>query len=190
MLPHFWVRDSLTRFFTNLFSPYLFAFSSIRFNSSSFYLNSVKLVGVLRRLLDFLTIFTSCLALCTSSLYQGRLFLLPKPSLVSLEPLLLYTYWKYLQNLNTDYSSPLKYLFWLLFVKHCAILPSLQCSYGPRQANLVLIAYASSEDSGEPAHPSSLARTFAARSYKQWVKRNLQTESQIPGPSEWLGMRS
>ena len=61
---------------------------------------------------------------------------------------------------------------------------------GPRQANLVHIAYASSEGSGEPAHPRSLARTFAARSYKQWVKRNLQTESQIPGPSEWLGMRS
>ena len=38
---------------------------------------------------------------------------------------------------------------------------------GPRQANLVLIAYASSEGSGEPAHPSSLARTSAARSYKQ-----------------------
>ena len=55
---------------------------------------------------------------------------------------------------------------------------------GPRQANLVFIAYASSEGSGEPAHPHSLARTFAARSYKQWVKRNLQTESQIPGPSE------
>ena len=36
----------------------------------------------------------------------------------------------------------------------------------------------------------SLARTFTARSYKQWIKRNLQTESQIPGPSEWLGMRS
>ena len=52
---------------------------------------------------------------------------------------------------------------------------------GPRQANLALIAYASSEGSGEPAHPRSLARTFAARSYKQWVKRNLQTESQIPG---------
>ena len=32
--------------------------------------------------------------------------------------------------------------------------------------------------------------TFAARSYKQWIKRNLQTESQICGPSEWLGMRS
>ena len=39
--------------------------------------------------------------------------------------------------------------------------------YGPRQANLVLIAYASSEGSGEPAHPHSLARTFATRSYKQ-----------------------
>ena len=61
---------------------------------------------------------------------------------------------------------------------------------GPRQANLVLIAYASSEGSGEPAHPCSLARTFAPRLYKQWIKRNLQTESQIPGPSEWLGMRS
>ena len=61
---------------------------------------------------------------------------------------------------------------------------------GPRQANLVLIVYASSEGSGEPAHPRSLARTFAARSYKQWIKRDLQTETQIPGPSEWLGMRS
>ena len=40
-------------------------------------------------------------------------------------------------------------------------------AFGPRQANLVLIAYASSEGSGEPAHPRSLARTFAARSYKQ-----------------------
>ena len=65
----------------------------------------------------------------------------------------------------------------------------LLTTYGPRQANLVLISYASSEGSGEPAHPRSLARTFAARSYKQWVKRNLQTESQIRGPSEQLGMR-
>ena len=39
--------------------------------------------------------------------------------------------------------------------------------FGPCQANLVLIAYASSEGSGEPAHPRSLARTSAARSYKQ-----------------------
>ena len=44
----------------------------------------------------------------------------------------------------------------------------LQCQpVGPRQANLVLIAYASSEGSGDPAHPRSLARNFAARSYKQ-----------------------
>ena len=43
----------------------------------------------------------------------------------------------------------------------------LQFVYGPRQANLVLIAYANSGGSGEPAHPRSLARTFAARSYKQ-----------------------
>ena len=35
------------------------------------------------------------------------------------------------------------------------------------QANLVLIAYASSEGSGEPVHPRSLARTSAACSYKQ-----------------------
>ena len=61
---------------------------------------------------------------------------------------------------------------------------------GPRQANLLLIAYASSEGSGEPAHPRSLARTSAARSYKPRVKRNLQTESQITGLSEWLGIRS
>ena len=38
---------------------------------------------------------------------------------------------------------------------------------GPRQANLILIGYASSEGSGEPAHPRSLARTSAARLYKQ-----------------------
>ena len=61
---------------------------------------------------------------------------------------------------------------------------------GPHQANLVHIAYASSEASGQPAHLRSLTRTSAARSYKQWVKRNLQTENQIPGPSELLGMRS
>ena len=71
-----------------------------------------------------------------------------------------------------------------------SIILTTSSIYGPRQANLVLIAYASSEGSGEPAHPRSLARTSTARSYKQWVKRNLQTESQIPGLSEWLGMRS
>ena len=38
--------------------------------------------------------------------------------------------------------------------------------------------------------PRSLARTSTVRSYKQWVKRNLQTESQIPSPYDRLGMRS
>ena len=38
---------------------------------------------------------------------------------------------------------------------------------GPRQANLVLITYANSEGSGEPAHPRSFARTSAARLLKQ-----------------------
>ena len=36
-------------------------------------------------------------------------------------------------------------------------LYAFQIKIGPRQANLVLIAYASSEGSGEPAHPRSLA---------------------------------
>ena len=58
--------------------------------------------------------------------------------------------------------------------------------YGPGQANLVVTTYASSEGSGI----LRLARISAARSNKQWVKRNLQTESQIPGPSEWLEMSS
>ena len=46
-------------------------------------------------------------------------------------------------------------------------LSEIRHKAGPRQANLVLIAYASSEGSGEPAHPRSLARTSAACSYKQ-----------------------
>ena len=76
------------------------------------------------------------------------------------------------------------------FLYACDVVMYCWQNFGPRQANLVLIVYASSEGSGEPAHPRSLARTFAAPSYKQWVKRNLQTESQIPSPAEWLGMRS
>ena len=59
---------------------------------------------------------------------------------------------------------------------------SLHRVYGPRQANLVLIAYASSEGSGEPAHPRSLARTFAARSYKQWVKRTFRQKARSLAP--------
>ena len=86
--------------------------------------------------------------------------------------------------------GPFVYLNPWLNMGHDGSQNNYNLLFGPRQANLVLIAYASSEGSGEPAHLRSLARTFAARSYKQWVKRNLQTESQIPGTSEWLGMRS
>ena len=53
----------------------------------------------------------------------------------------------------------LKYSLFLTTLLHVII--------GLRQANLVLIAYASSEGSGEPAHLRSLARTSAAHSYKQ-----------------------
>ena len=38
---------------------------------------------------------------------------------------------------------------------------------------------------------SALSRqNLRCYSYKQWVKRSPQTESQIPSPSEWLGMHS
>ena len=92
---------------------------------------------------------------------------------------------------DSDLTGQMPRLIWV-FAGHAVILLVLSwgSSNGLRQANLVLIAYASSGGSGEPAHRRSLARTSAARSYKHWVKRNLQTESQIPGPSEWLGMRS
>ena len=53
--------------------------------------------------------------------------------------------------------------------------------FGPCQANLVLMAYASSEGSGEPAHPRSLARTSAAHSYKQWVKRKARSLAPLNG---------
>ena len=92
-------------------------------------------------------------------------------------------YWYITMHLIFFCQSP--YLHKMVYVMN-----SWKHYCGPRQANLALIAYASSEGSGEPAHPRSLARTFAARSYKQWIKRNIQTESQIPGPAEWLSMRS
>ena len=93
-------------------------------------------------------------------------------------------FWSYFfvirENTRLKHRCPYmwKYLSWVKSWQ-VASLGIIQL-YGPRQANLVLIAYASSEGSGEPAHPRSLARTTAACSYKQWVKRNLQTESQIP----------
>ena len=49
---------------------------------------------------------------------------------------------------------------------------------GPRQANLVLIAYASSEGSGEPAQSRQNLRCLLIQAVSQ------------EEPSEWLGMRS
>ena len=70
-----------------------------------------------------------------------------------------------------DYSCILPYLSTTIKCQHFALQVFGEYLFthivGPRQANLVLIAYASSEGSGEPAHPRSLARTSAARSYKQ-----------------------
>ena len=66
-------------------------------------------------------------------------------------------------KLNTD---PEEQIF-LSAADSFSCISTLSKINGPRQANLVLIANASSEGSGEPAHPRSLARTFAARSYKQ-----------------------
>ena len=48
--------------------------------------------------------------------------------------------------------------------KENAIRKFLKSQGNLGQANLVLIGYASSEGSGKPAHPRSLARTSAARS--------------------------
>ena len=55
--------------------------------------------------------------------------------------------------------------FFLTFTEE--LLQCIMNQVGLRQVNLVLIAYVSSEGSGEPAHPHNLARTFAACSYKQ-----------------------
>ena len=74
----------------------------------------------------------------------------------------------YVSNFELEYLSSTISVFRNLaqveLEKLCAMCTQLN---GLRQANLVLIAYASSEGSGEPAHPRSLARTFAARSCKQ-----------------------
>ena len=62
---------------------------------------------------------------------------------------------------------------------------------GPGQANLVVIDNASSESSGEPAHPRNPVqsrqnlRCSLIQAMSQWEPSDRQ-----PGPSEWLGMSS
>ena len=50
-------------------------------------------------------------------------------------------------------------------------------------------AQATSEGSGEPAHPRSLDRAFAVRTHKVWKKTNGPTKNQTSSPIEWLRMR-
>ena len=52
----------------------------------------------------------------------------------------------------------------------------------------VLINYANSEGSDEPAHPQSPARAFAVHSQNTGNQRKLQAKSHISHPTEWLHM--
>ena len=45
---------------------------------------------------------------------------------------------------------------------------SISSGMEPAHEILVLTTYATSEESGEPAHPRSLARAFAVRTHKVW----------------------
>ena len=58
-----------------------------------------------------------------------------------------------------------------IFYLYIKYFTSLLMISGPRQANLVLIAYASSEGSGETARMRRLAWTFAARIGDKWKIR-------------------
>ena len=61
------------------------------------------------------------------------------------------------------------------------VWPISVTSFGPRQANFVLIAYASSEGSGEPAHPRSLARTSAARESRGTFRQKARSLAPLNG---------
>ena len=50
------------------------------------------------------------------------------------------------------------------------------------------ITHATGEGSGEPAHPRSLVRAFAARTHDVWKKTKGPTKAQISRPTEWLPM--
>ena len=89
---------------------------------------------------------------------------------------------------SQQYFCILRILF--LFVFHCRSIKGWKQSltYG----NIFFKWTASSEfGTYRLCEQRRFRRACAsARSYKQWIKRNLQRESQIPSPSEWLGMRS
>ena len=54
---------------------------------------------------------------------------------------------------------------------------------------MVLITLATSEGSGEPAHPRSLARAFAVRTHDVWKYSKGPTKNQTFSPTGWLRMR-
>ena len=82
---------------------------------------------------------------------------------------------------------------WKIGINVSCLFPMVIPLQGENIDRYILIIWTVSSEFGTYClceHSRSLARTFAAHSYKQWIKKNLQTESQIPGPFEWLGMRS
>ena len=54
---------------------------------------------------------------------------------------------------------------------------------------MVLITWATSEGSGEPAHPGSLARAFAVSKHEVWKSTKSPTKNQTFSPIGWLCMR-
>ena len=73
-----------------------------------------------------------------------------------------------------------------IFSYHCGLThlnTFAETSLGPRQANLVLIAYASSEGSGETARMRRLAWTFAARMGDKYQIRLTRSIYNVPTES-------
>ena len=61
--------------------------------------------------------------------------------------------------------------------------------YEPAHEIIVLITKATSEGSGKPVHPHSLARAFAVRMHEVWKQTKGQTKHQISSRTGWLRMR-
>ena len=53
----------------------------------------------------------------------------------------------------------------------------------PAHEIMVLITYATSDGSGKPAHPRSLARAFAVRTHEIWKYTKGPTKNQTSSPT-------
>ena len=82
------------------------------------------------------------------------------------------------------YYSPSVYCF-----AHDNALSLLHVLFEPAREILVLNAQATSEGSGKPAHPGSLARAFAVCTHELWKQTKGQTQNQTSSPTGWLHMR-